>query len=344
MTRARELRGRAALVVAGATVALLLCELLLRLAGFEFGLYPTRVQVGWPDPLTLRRQYEVDRQLLWVPKTYSSTLAAARRTRPTVVFMGDSCTEFGHYDTSFALLVTERHPGASPRFANVGVGGWSSHQGVQQLERDIVSLRPRVVTFYYGWNDHWSSFGVADKDIGRFNLEHSGVLLQLSRFRVAQLINRAVFATTVRRVRGQVRVSLSDFRSNLTRLVRTARAHDIVPVLLTAPSSHRPGAEPAYLAERWLDDLHDLVPLHQRYVQAVRDVAASEQAPLVDLEAEFARLPGPELDALFKMDGIHLTEAGDRRIARVLYERFLAMDLIGLTLAPASPDQPISAR
>lgn len=83
-----------------------------------------------------------------------------------------------------------------------------------------------------------------------------------------------------------------------------------------APSSHRTGKEPRGLAERWLNDLSDLIPLHQQYVRAVLDVVAQHQAPLVDLYTEFNRLPQEDLARSFHKDGIHLTGKEMRRSLR----------------------------
>jgi len=70
----------------------------------------------------------------------------------------------------------------------------------------------------------------------------------------------------------------------------TGHLYGITPILLTAPSSHKKGEEPAYLTDRWLNDLNKLVPLHQKYVQAIRDIASRERVLLIDLYAEFGRL------------------------------------------------------
>ncbi|HEX9656559.1 MAG TPA: hypothetical protein VGB89_06570 [Bacteroidota bacterium] len=55
-------------------------------------------------------------------------------------------------------------------------------------------MRPRAVTILFGWNDHWTTFGIEGKDIGKVNLEQPAWLLQLSEFRVVQLVNRAIFS------------------------------------------------------------------------------------------------------------------------------------------------------
>ena len=313
-------------------VSLVFAEIALRLMGFEFALYPTEIQFGWPDPVTLQDVYQVDSELLWVPKEYSSKVAAWKGKRPTIVFMGDSCTESGGYDRFLEAIIQEQNPNDTFTFVNVGVGGWSSYQGLQQLKRDVLLMMPRVVTIFYGWNDHWASFGIEDKEIGKFNIEHPTFLLKSSaNSRVVQLVNRAIFtlkqSTTVRNNRRPERVSLSDFSSNLLQMVEIARGSGLTPILLTAPSSHKKGEEPAYLARRWLNDLQELVPLHQKYVQAVRDIASKENVLLIDLDAEFDQLPQEDLNQLFTKDGIHLTKEGNKKIAEFMYEGLVRNDL-----------------
>jgi hypothetical protein len=103
-----------------------------------------------------------------------------------------------------------------------------------------------------------------------------------------------------------------------------ARGAGSVPVLVTAPTSHRPGAEPAQLSPRWIEDLSRLVPLHRRYVEIVREVAASEGAVLCDLAARFDALDAAERARDFAADGIHLSLAGDQRAAAWLQDCFEA--------------------
>ncbi len=315
-------------------VALLFVEIALRLIGFEFALYPTEVQFGWPDPVTLKHLYQVDSQLLWVPKDYAPKIAAWENKHPTIVFMGDSCTQFGKYDEFLASMIAERHPHCNFTFVNVGVGGWSSYQGLQQLKRDILPMRPRIVSIYYGWNDHWSSFGIEDKDIGTFDLDHSWLLLTLSKARVAQVINKAIltfrYPTVTKNQRRPERVSLPDFTSNLLQMVQMARDAGVTPILLTAPSSHKRGNEPPYLAQRWLNDLQELVPLHESYVQAIRDIASREHVPLIDLYAKFSQLSTRVVEPgqFFQYGGIHLTDEGNLEIARIIYEYFVRTNLL----------------
>jgi lysophospholipase L1-like esterase len=302
----------------------------LRLTGFSFHLGPEDIEFGKPDPELMRIGFEQDDELFWVTKDYGEKLEALRRERPPLIFMGDSCTHLGRYDEAFADKVAERH-GRRPRFGNVGVAGWSSYQGRRQLVRDILPLSPRVVTFYYGWNDHWIGFGVEDAEVGRLkSLFRSG----LSRLRVVQLTSQALLAVAARQEPWPNRVPIESFEENLRGMVVAARNAGIEPVLITAATSHRRGEEPEELGERWLRDLDELVPLHRDYVERVRAVAAAESAALCDVAARFAELPPTELEPLFLADGIHLTAEGDQRLAAELVGCFETWGLVEEILSP----------
>src|SRR5215218_7026455 len=94
--RRAPLATRVALVIGSIVVAASLAEAGLRAAHFEYHIYPT-VQFGWPDPTALREVYRADTDLIWVTRDFDEKLVAARQTHPAIVFMGDSCTEFGSY-------------------------------------------------------------------------------------------------------------------------------------------------------------------------------------------------------------------------------------------------------
>lgn len=288
-------------------ITLLAIEIGLRMWGFSYRLYPEKIEFGWPNPSVMKDIYTPDDKLLWVPRGYQDTLAEIRTSHPKVIFMGDSCTEFGTYDKFFAEKAVARGLSSALPAAKVGTGGWTSYQGKQQLERDIAPLHPLVVTIYYGWNDHWIGFGIQDKEIGKLR---SPLFTLLEHSRFIQLLVKAVISLGQdKKEAPPLRVSEADFRDNLRSMIATAKANGITPVLLTAPSSHQKGKEPAYLRQRHLKNLSELIPLHQRYVSIVREVAAETGAPLCDLAADFASLPPEEVSRrYFSTDGIHLTK------------------------------------
>jgi lysophospholipase L1-like esterase len=314
--RLRRATLAALLALASLAAALVATELALRLAGFSFQLRPERVEFGWPKSLaTLGAEYRTDRDLLWVRADYAATLERAHHERPQIAFLGDSCTEFGGYDAPLLARLTADRPAVHWTAANLATAGWSTYQGLRQMRRDVVPLAPRLATIYYGWNDHWIGFGLEDAQVARL-LAWTGSGWQ--RLRLVQLLEKAIVARRSDPRVDQRRVPLPDFRRNLTAMVDEARAHGIEPVLVTAPSSHRQGREPEYLRGVWLRRLADLVPLHRRYVEQVRAVAAERHAALCDLAADFAALPERERHASFLKDGIHFTRRGAQRAADYL--------------------------
>jgi lysophospholipase L1-like esterase len=305
------------LVAASSLLALAIAEASLRVAGFSFDVAPERVEFGWPAPVVREKLYLPDPDLFWVPRNYFGRLAEPTASRLDIAFLGDSCTEFGAYPRLFVERLGAEHPGQPVTWARFGVGGWSSYQGLAQLERDVVPLAPRVVTFYYGWNDHWVGFGVEDAEIRGLR---SGAFLAWGSPRLLQLLFKA--RVQFRRSGTSEwpnRVPLDDFRTNLEKMARVSKRNGIVPVFLTAPSGHQRGAEPEYLKGRYLNDLGDLIPVHHAYAEAVRQVAAAEGAILCDLAAGFAEIPPEERSQrYFRRDGIHASREGDERIAELL--------------------------
>ncbi len=313
-TRGRRLLGNLALLVGTVALLLVAFELSLRLTGFSFVLYPKDIEFGRPDPVMITSGFLEDDELYWVTRDYPQELAELSEERPHWIFLGDSCTHLGHYDAALARRL-EARSGQPLRYGNLAVAGWSSYQGRQQLARDVVPLKPQIVSLYFGWNDHWIGFGIEDKNVARVKRLFSS---RWSRLRLSQLVTQAVVAWGARETAYPNRVSPEDFSDNLRAMVDTSRRAGIQPVLITAATSHRRGQEPSHLTQRWLRNLDDLVPLHQEYVQRVRQVAAEKDATLCDPAQAFAELPAGEMASLFMQDGIHLTAEGDERLAELL--------------------------
>ncbi|MCG6925710.1 MAG: SGNH/GDSL hydrolase family protein [Acidobacteria bacterium] len=82
----------------------------------------------------------------------------ALRDGDRIVFYGDSITEEGGYGRLVEAYVASRFPAWDVRFYNSGVGGdrvsggWAGAID-ERLERDVIALRPSVVTVMLGMND-----------------------------------------------------------------------------------------------------------------------------------------------------------------------------------------------
>jgi lysophospholipase L1-like esterase len=318
----KPLGPRLLLSVTAILLSLVLGEVVLRTLGFWYPLYPERIEFGYPNPTELEKFYDPDEELFWVRPDYYERLTAAE-SAIDLVFLGDSCTEFGKYDELLAEQIEADHSEQSLSFANLGCGGWATTQGLAQMQRDVLRLKPKVATLYFGWNDHWVGFGFEDERLRTINRSW---LYSLRNVRWIQGLQVALWSKAGEQ---PLRVPLPRFRSNLLQMVRTAQESGITPVLLTAPSCHVVGREPALIGNRFLPELERLVPLHQEYVQVVREVAREEQVLLCDLAATFAEQPATTLlRELFVADGIHLREAGDRLIAEQLYQCLQSHDLL----------------
>jgi len=303
--------GLCAVVACGVVLALGLVEIALRATGFTYQSYPV-VQFGWPDPKAIADVYQSDPDLLWVTRNYHELIDAGRHSRPAVVFMGDSCTQFGTYPAkTLAILADERPP--LGRGVALAVGGWSVVQGSWQLTRDVLPMHPRVVTIYFGWNDHWLALGPPDADIRR-----ARVLTWLSdHVRLVQLLAKVRAGLGGAGSTSPNRVDLVTYEATLVRMVQEIHAAGAQAVLITAGSNHTAGAEPAYLKRRHLRRLQDLIPVHQAYLEATRRAAHASGAVLCDAAAHF-QARADLRDRFFRHDGIHLTEAGDRELAGLL--------------------------
>jgi len=309
---------RLALVAGSLGVALAICELILRATGFEYHTFPT-VQFGWPEPEVIAKEFEPERDLFWVPHDYAKKLEDARQFRPTVMFLGDSCTQFGTYPRLTLDRLEEMGHRDLARGVKLGVAGWSTEQGLAQVRRDIVPLAPRFVTIYFGWNDHWVALGPTDDEA-----KPSGFTFWMSQhLRLYEMLIKGRLAQSARNLATRPnRVSLERYHSNLT-----AMAHEIEriggrPIFITAPSSHIQGQEPAYLAERHVRSLAELVPLHQSYVKETRAAAAESGAVLCDAADAFEHLT-PPITTYFMRDGIHLSDDGNREMSHVVGECIL---------------------
>ena len=320
--RRRRRLWRLLTVLGSVLVSLLLAEIALRLAGFSYEFRASIIQGA--NARDLRAAFDgcvIDRDLLWVPHYYDELLITARAAYPTILCLGDSCTECGRYSEYLAEYAGAAHPERDMRVARLGVTGWSTFQGLRQLRRDVPRVRPRVVTIYFGWNDHWNSIGLTDQELAELN---ASPLFRLRRLRLGQLAARAyVGLRRSRQAELPLRVPPEEFRENLVAMVAECRTQGIVPVLLTALTSHAVGSEPERLAPRWITNLADLVSLHRLYVDIVRDVAREHDVVLCDLAARFDTLRRETgRSDLFQADGIHLTPEGDRLIARCLFDCF----------------------
>lgn len=219
------------------------------------------------------------------------------------------------------------NPGRTVEVIPLAVPGYSSHQGLAWLRRDLGRYRPDVVTLLYGWNDV-SLRPLSDPDsmnvdrlhvMARSIVSHSQALMYASR------------AATAPRFRGlhpfphTERVPVEAFVANLLEMARLARAGGATPVLI-GPVFRDPVEYP------------DEAQRMGAYRAALRDAARRERILYVEVpELTEAAWPGNE--KLF-LEHIHPNHAGHRVLAQALLAFLADNGLLGGLSAPADEAGP----
>ena len=316
-----------ALALALLNLLLLVPELGLRSAGFR---YVAGIRFGYPDP-TQFSAFELDEQLFWTlpksgdPQVNSLGFYGPEPATPKpagtlrLLVLGDSCAQQG-YPRAWPELAAEALGAVGVRLevVNLAMSGYSSHQGRVLAEREGARLEPDLVAVAYGWNDHWLARGSIDAE-KRVDLRGQRVY---GASRVLQALRKLLDsgqAAGEARVLELPRVPLEEYRENLRRIVAVFRERGARVVLITAPSLHDL-LVPSYLTlHAFARSPQDVVDLHRRYNDVVREVQREGGAELLDLERELAARP--DRTQLFDDDGIHFDEAGRALVA----ERFAAL-------------------
>jgi lysophospholipase L1-like esterase len=281
---------------------------------------PVRVRLFQPDP-----------EVLWVPipdteLTNSQGFRGRTEFDETktpetlrVLFIGDSCTFLGDpvYPEIVQQQLAQQFPGRRVECINASSPGYSSFQGAKLLQR-LRRWQPDAVVVYFGWNDHWPAQGGLTDQL-QYSLGHDLRILGLIRAVRAQ---RSQEPTN--------RVPLDDFAANLAAMRDTIASWKALPLFITAPTGFRRAAMPPKSYPFFEQVYHmdkaavDSIPeQHQTYADAVRRVAATPPAVLVDAAADFAA-SGLSAIQVFRKDQIHLRAPGHERVAKLVSEALAA--------------------
>jgi acyl-CoA thioesterase-1 len=113
----------------------------------------------------------------------------------------------------------------------------------------------------------------------------------------------------------------ADIIGNLVKMYELARAAHITPVPVTVPSIRIDVTGGGRDAESWLADHLERRRILNRLIQ---EYAASKHLASVDLFTATADPETGQLAASYSNDGLHLTTAGYRLLAQLLYEHVFA--------------------
>ena len=320
-------------------------EAILRIAGFEYYTYvkymnfyyekggvPSGGIISEPnkDNRVLIIRHKKDPVLFWRndpsigPVNSQGFVNSTRKTYALtkssnvyrIISLGCSCTNRGWvtYPERLENLLNEANVSdISFEVINAGVGGYGSYQGMNYFVNELHEYAPDLITVYFGWNDHWRAIHYPDKEQPRDNKLVMTLQETLDHARIYQFLNKTISKTTREpRLKNEPifrpRVSLSDYRSNILTIISTAKKKDIKVLLMTAPEALTSDNIAMYEKLGLITPDVDLLKLHQTYNDVIREIAASEQVPMVDLESIFNALP--EKETYFLRDGIHHREKG----------------------------------
>ena len=251
-----------------------------------------------------------------------------------IATLGCSCTQgcayTAHNYPSLMQEILNGVPGAKYEILNAGVGGYSSYQGLQRLKYSVLNYHPDIVTFFFGWNDHWFSY-VSDKQLHIKRDWEVSLINFLEQFRIYQfyhfLIATLRDALSLSGKKTPVfRVSPKDYESNLNEMIDLSIKHQAKPVLITAPSELS-----GFQAQRHFPfPKETLIQVHAQYNQIVKSVAQQRSVPLIDLaqmmEIYLTSNPAPSTP-LFT-DGVHFTPPGCALAAEMIVEKMRELGLL----------------
>ena len=241
-----------------------------------------------------------------------------------VAVLGNSCA-FGWsvtYEETFADILRQKLIGSGIENAqvyNFAVPGYSSFQGKRNHRKYIRDYEPDILIVAFGWNDQWLAANARPDN--KQKMPPTAIIAMqniLARFRFYRLYKSLIFSilpgSDSEDGAGRLaRVSLNDFKVNLSEIIDTARSDGARVILLTSPIP----SLPTYYGTRGRSFLHEN---HQFYNDVVRETAAVNSVGLVDLAAIFDRY-----DNLFddvEKDPFHYNSRG-HDLAAVEIFRFL---------------------
>jgi lysophospholipase L1-like esterase len=284
------------------------------------------------DPLLLWRLKPNLKNVVWDFTVLSTNSEGLRADYPTrakpdgtfrIICLGDSVT-FGYrvpvvwpdkptqFDPSwlpFPMLLEKELRAANPNrrieVFPMAVPGYTSHQGLAWLKRDIAYLNPDIVITSFGWND--ASYSTApDREAIRTDwypvavrwlIDHSQAFAHATHW----LRSRSSQQNARQQI--QSRVSEREYVQNTSAIVDLARAHRVAVIVIGAPYRDATTNPPEAV-------------LMTRYRNALRNSMQQEHVPYLEV-LELTEAAAPVNEGFFG-ELIHPNHIGHRLLASEL--------------------------
>lgn len=302
---------RALLLLLSIVVTLCAVELVLRAVGY--GRITPEMNFGVNTRGALERGgFEPDADLFWTlparPTSIDLDIRAVHPRRPVpprdvrrrLIVLGDSCSRISMATPPYSELL-EQYLGSDWEVFNAAVPGYTSHQGLVWLRTQLLAMQPDLVVVYFGWNDHWRSTGVTDRQYAQWHAVSRIRLLGLVRGRPAQ---------------PPLRVPVDQYAENLRMIVDEIRAAGAQVILVAAPYRFTGEAEQRLLQTGYILSGERPGVLHEQYLEVLRGFAGEQGVAVLAADKLLAGLDGPA--PLMMRDGIHLTDTAHAAMATAL--------------------------
>lgn len=261
-----------------------------------------------------------------------------------IIFFGGSTTEsmYVHEQNRFPSILErnlQQKYGANNFVYNAGVSGNNSIHSLLNLIGKGLELKPDFVVLMNNINDlvllrktgsYWS--GPRTKSLIQFNQKSSSffIIKEIKDFLIPNLYAyirpRIKFGQNVNAAindewadyRGQYidfNNFKNDYRSSLLSFIEISRAWDVEPILMT--QFNRINLDDELFRKSYIEaDLDLFAKEYDKLNQMIRDIAISEDVPLIDLAI---KIPSTKK---YIYDTIHLNEEGSFLVAEILTKFF----------------------
>ena len=309
------------LVISSLFISLIISETILRLVDYSYT--PLNIKVmgnihDWRFQHTFKDSHFIyDPNLIWRPRGNHSVfnsqgyrgkeLSMRKNDEFRIFAIGDSNTlgwsdkDGPNWPMYLQELLTDRDKTFS--VINAGVWGYSSYQGEKRFEESL-SLKPNMVLISFGAND---AHMVAVSDAEFIATQYASFKPFLYKFKTGELV--IAFLDKVISSKKAVgkdelvhRVSVEEYKDNLTKIIEISKKNNIECILLTRPFI---GKSPDSL---WWKNFAPA------YVKATIEVGKNYDVPVIDMYSYFR-----DKDQYFA-DESHFNENGHRLAAKIIYD------------------------
>ena len=286
-------------------------ELTLQLVDIDFyqknQFFPVNRDIDFPEV------YKKDQNLFWRfrsdltinSKTFSDityTINAdglrgkelTKKKGLRVLALGNSCT-FGWgvdqkyiWTTLLEQKLQTSFPDKNIDIINAGVPGYSSFQGMNYFNNELLDkIKPDIILVMFGWNDQRpAGKNITDAEQQMPNMLILGLQNIFSKMKFYQFFRKFILSTTetqeivrLDKQSGKKRVSLAELQSNLKSIVRNAKEHSIIPILMVPPVASIENYFPGRISNFHLQ--------HSRYQTQIINTAKYENITYIDHQPSF---------------------------------------------------------